>query len=59
MKTPTKKIETSKCEFCSPENTPDLCKLSTATTIKDGKEHSVCCVKCAGDSAKEEPKKVP
>jgi hypothetical protein len=57
MKTPTKKIETGKCEFCSPESTPELCKLSTATTIIDGKEYSACCTKCAGKSAEEKPKK--
>jgi hypothetical protein len=57
MKTSTKKSKTSKCEFCSPESTPELCKLSTATTIIDGKEYSACCAKCAGGSAEEKPKK--
>ena len=57
MTTQTKKTKTGKCEFCSPETTPDLCKLSTATTIIDGKEYTVCCVKCAGESVIEKPKK--
>ena len=57
MKTPTKKIATGKCEFCSPESTPELCKLSTATTIIDGNEYTACCAKCAGGSAEEKPKK--
>jgi hypothetical protein len=57
MKTPTKKIESGKCEFCSPESSPELCKLSTATSIIDGKEYSACCPKCAGGSAKEKPQK--
>lgn len=57
MKTPTKKIKTGKCEFCSPESTPEQCKLSTATTIIEGKEYSTCCTKCAGGSAEEKPKK--
>ena len=56
MNTP-KKATTGKCEFCDPESTPDLCKLATATTIIDGKEHSACCVKCTGEGAKEQPKK--
>jgi hypothetical protein len=51
------KTKTTKCEFCSPENTPELCKLSTATTIIDGKEYTACCVKCSGKSAEEKPKK--
>ncbi len=51
------KSKTSKCEFCSSESTPELCKLSTATTIIDGKEYAACCVKCADKSTGEKPKK--
>ena len=57
MKTPKKKSKGGKCEFCSPEITPELCKLSTATTIIDGKEYSSCCVKCADGTTEEKPKK--
>jgi hypothetical protein len=57
MKTPIKKTKTGKCEFCSPDSTPELCKLSTVTTTRDGKEYTACCVKCAGGSAEEKPKK--
>jgi hypothetical protein len=56
MKTKTKKTKSGKCEFCSPESTPELCKLATATTIFNGKEYAACCVKCAGGSAEEKPK---
>lgn len=56
MKAKTKK-KSGKCEFCSPESTPELCKLSTATTIIDGKEYTACCIKCAGRSVEEKPKK--
>ena len=51
------KTKTDKCEFCSPESTPELCKLSVATTIIDGKKYAACCVKCVGGSTQEEPKK--
>ena len=57
MKTPTKKTKTGKCEFCSPESTPELCKLSTVKTTIDGKEYAACCVKCTGESTEEKPKK--
>ena len=56
MKTPTKKTKTGKCEFCSPEVTPELCKLSTSTTIIEDKEYTACCVKCASGRAEEKPK---
>ena len=56
MKTPKKKSKGGKCEFCSPDSTPELCKLSTATTIIDGKEHTACCVKCTSESVEEKPK---
>ena len=56
MKAKTKE-KSGKCEFCSPESTPELCKLSTATTIIDGKEYTACCTKCAGGSTEEKPKK--
>ena len=51
------KTKTTKCEFCSSDSTPELCKLSTTTTIIDGKKYTACCIKCAGKSAEEEPKK--
>jgi hypothetical protein len=51
------KTKTGKCEYCSPESTPELCKLSTAKTVIDGEEHSSCCSKCAGDSTEGYPKK--
>ena len=57
MKTSTKKTKTGKCEFCNPESTPELCKLSTATTIIDGKEYTACCVKCADGNAEEKTQK--
>ena len=57
MKNPTKKTKTSKCEFCSPESTPELCKLSAVKTVIDGKEYSACCTKCVGGSTEEPPKK--
>jgi hypothetical protein len=53
------KTKTTKCEFCSSESTSELCQLSTATTIIDGKKYTACCIKCAGKSAEEEPKKDP
>ncbi len=49
MTTPTKKIKTGKCEFCDPEMTSEICKLSTATTTIDGKVYSACCPKCSGN----------
>jgi hypothetical protein len=49
--------KTTKCEFCGSESTPELCKLSTATTIIDGKKYTACCVKCAGKSNEEKPRK--
>jgi hypothetical protein len=51
------KTKTLKCEFCSPESTLEVCRLSTATTIIDGKEYTACCVKCVGKSTEEKPKK--
>ena len=54
MKKPPK---TTKCEFCSPVSKSELCKLSAATTIIDGKEYSACCVKCSDGSTEEKPKK--
>jgi hypothetical protein len=57
MKQKTKKTSTVKCEFCSPESSPELCKLSTAKTIIDGKEYTACCIKCAGTNTEEKPKK--
>jgi hypothetical protein len=52
------KTKTLKCEFCSADSAPELCKLATATTMIDGKKYTACCVKCVGKSAEEEPKKV-
>jgi hypothetical protein len=57
MKKPAKKTKTTKCEFCSPESSPELCKLSTATTVIDGKEYAACCVKCGDQSLEEKPKR--
>ena len=57
MKTATKKTKAGKCDFCSPETTPELCKLSTATTMIDGKEYPACCVNCAGGNSEEKPKR--
>jgi len=51
------KSKTTKCEFCGSESTPELCKLSTATTIIDGKKYTACCVKCVGKSTEEEKNK--
>jgi len=59
MTTKTKKTTTSKskCQFCGSDTT-ELCQLSTATTIIDGKVYSACCIKCAGTTNEEEkPKK--
>jgi len=50
------KTKTTKCEFCDSEITPELCKLSTATTVIDGKEHAACCSKCASKSTEEKSK---
>ena len=58
MKNQTKNTNTVKCGFCSPESSPELCNLSTAKTIIDGKEYSACCIKCAGANVEEKPKKV-
>ena len=59
MKKQTKKNSTAKCGFCSPESSPELCNLSTAKTIIDGKEYSACCIKCAGTNKVEEKPKNP
>ena len=56
MTTPTKKKNTGKCEYCSPEMTSELCKLSTATTTIDGKVYSACCTKCAGNEEEKSEK---
>ncbi len=52
----TKKTNPGKCEYCSPESSPDLCKLATAKTIIDGKEYTACCIKCAGAEPEKKPK---
>jgi hypothetical protein len=57
MKKQTEKTNSVKCGFCSPESSPELCNLSTAKTIIDGKEYSACCIKCAGTNAEEKPEK--
>jgi len=57
MKTPKKESKISKCQFCGPETSPEICNLSTAKTIVNGKEYSACCVKCSGGASEEKPKK--
>jgi len=57
MKPSTKKTKTGKCEFCSSEGKPEICKLSAATIIIEGKEYTACCVKCAGGHGKKNRKK--
>lgn len=56
MKTQSKKSNSGKCEFCSPESTPELCQMATTKTIIDGKEHAACCVKCTSNNEEEKPK---